>query len=80
MKYQIFPIVKPSEFQLVWFIGPTAKETLGYFMGGTNFSFADNSRHGFYAKYWREADEKENSSSWNPNPEPVVKRKYTKRK
>ena len=83
MKYQIFPINKPQLHELVWIINPIAKEVLAYYMGSSSFfSYADNSKHGFYAKYWRPTEEIEKTfPDWNPKqPETKPKRKYTKRK
>lgn len=88
MKYENFHITKPEPNQLIWWINSQAKEQLGYWMGGTKFVQADGVFKGYYAKYWRPADENEKYlATWNPDqaiedslPEArPEKRKYTKR-
>lgn len=80
-KYKIFPVEKPELNQLIWYIGPVAKEILGYFLGSTTFVEADGTKKGYFAKYWRETTPEEKLlPTWNPEAEPVIeKRKYKKR-
>lgn len=81
-EYQIFPVSKPELNQLIWYIGPIAKEILGFYLGATKFVEADGTYRGYFAKYWRAADDVEKTlASWSPFAEEVPeKRKYTPRK
>lgn len=68
MKYNIFPVVKPTIDSLIWYIGSTSKEILGYYLGSTSFAESDGTKRGYYAKYWRYADENDRLlASWSPN-------------
>ncbi len=80
MKYKIFPVEKPEINQLIWYLGPTSKEILGYYLGGSSFAEADGTKRGYYAKYWRDADSIDHTlTSWNPEPKIIIKRKYNKK-
>ena len=82
MKYDIFPISRPTLDQVIYAIGPDAKEHLAVFKGETRFDFVDDSFKGLFCKYWRELTEIELASieSESNSVEPVrTKRKYTKK-
>ena len=81
-KYQLFPMEKPEVNQLIWYVGPIAKEILGYYCGGTDFVEADGTKKGFFVLYWRAANEADALlPTWSPLTESVLeKRKYTPRK
>lgn len=83
-KYKIFPAEKPEIHQLIYWLGPTCKEVLGFFMGGTIFIEADGKQRGYYAKHWRSASEADQLlATWKPDgshiPPIVPKRAYNKK-
>lgn len=60
MKYQNSHHHLPEINEPVYFIGPTAKEILGRFVGGQLFFRAfDRSVQGYYSKFWRSLTEQE---------------------
>lgn len=68
-KYKIHPSESPEINKLIWYIGPTGKEILGYYIGKTFFVEADGKNRGYYAKYWRYADEQDSLlATWSPDP------------
>lgn len=84
MKYKNFHFEKPETHQLVYWLGPTCKEVLGFFMGGTIFIEADGTQRGYYVKYWRPTIEEDASiPTWKPDGSHVapikVKRPYNKK-
>ncbi len=68
-QYKVFPSSKPEVNQLIWYLGPVGKEILGYYVGKTFFVESDGTNKGYYAKYWRPADEQDYLlPTWSPDP------------
>lgn len=72
---------KPELNQLIWYVGPIAKEILGFYCGGTIFIEADGTKRGYFAKHWRPANDADALlPTWSPIAAPEAeKRKYKKK-
>ena len=81
MKYKNFHVDKPEINQLIYWLDPQIKETLGFYLGSTIFIEADGTQRGYYAKYWRPANETDQLLvTWSPEKLDLPqKRKYTKK-